>query len=1505
MKLSGISMFRPAFKGVEYRKDKFGDTCYYFNYPHDTSDAECTLEIARLSPDEGSIVGDPIRLKLPDNGSGVVVNFKEYDIKPTDKIAYRYVIKHKDSNESLYAKDPGMNFGTDYSKLSLSTLKPTVNGSGYLLMPDSFAPGYVFKGFNEISTGENGQIISDETKLKERADEIGQVVLDKELRANAEKSPRTFSNSYGGGLAGMIEKVPYLHDRGIKVVFGTPITGGDTVSAFKYWPENLFQLAGGIGEMNNYEDYISELYKNGMIFVMDAPLTSEGYGGIHHQYALKWGDRDNQMRHWFRMENIDNDQIGYGIVGKNSEGLRHYLVNAPHKFTKKDGEIHYEVNENFDPSKPTYIQYYDKDYVSPELVAKQQVLDRFDKMTTVNPLQTATHDDTVVNFNHILTKADYRSYLKNIDTLNEINKNGKVKMDIDSKDGTVFVSNLTTSKLSEKKATGELVWDANTDMIKLRYFESAYDYVSNYNVPVDEKGMTAANVEIQDMMLKFAKYWSQKDKDVREIYNAQVLGNIGDANTAKSVIDNLIKDNKLPVSGNLDMEALQMIDMGLYNLKLPEITADTLITSLVMDIPLESLTLSKDTLGVLSTSYFTARANRSEQLGMTRYQLAQEGNPQFTEYQNQHYGYKDVYEKVNDMFAGEVYDFTRGVLERVDAKMPADKKIFADKSKNILTEYGYYVTKYVAEDAARYILTKALVPDAKAVYNSKGQIIYDYNQLREESSLPQLGVVGHTPKYEAELLAKRLKKGLRNQSTNTNNLEFVKDAVIQRFGNVSLNAFRYSEAMVAKSGTSMRYRIDALKDIADIDSAENQNEDKSKILDQLQNFWRAYKDTIASVAPDACIYDEITDTSKFIPGEYATTVGFIDKSEHTSEAAYNYFFTDFMKMFTGESAKAYIKHNYFGGEMFDDDAGRQSAINNQLRNLLLKAYPVDYFRNLYTFGGNHDKPRLAYCMMVDQKQVHADINNLEDSNPHRVTALLMITGALDMDDMPFDYLYHRNDRAYINDNYLMGASNTAIANGSIIRNNLDKVLVKNNVITEKEASKLHDAVTALVNGNYTMEPEKRASFVDYKTAFAEILDMAEAKGLRLNINADERLQLIDRIQSVAKKTGKNNKENIYGYTPYYKDTDVPNQILVLCNLLRDAVGIVMANNNDTINKLDAAIREYMHKYTQQDITEDLKQHLSYNLNRKDNERNAFGGQDIREAIRLVFAKAGMEGKTDAQFKLFKALNDPAVAKVKMYMRILASLPGVPTLYGGDEFGMGGAEKKSKNIDLKNRNALPFSKLEGDDEEAKYYKQLNDEFKAISLLRDNDNLSPLNDGTPYYLTMQYADNGVKLPTAFSMDGDGSAVLSLFNLSGIYSNREHDKDYETRVQQPNQVELDRIRLESDKAILGIGGLSLTAGLVFRNIVEGDNTIYKVVKEGTDYFIRRFDAAGNVAKKIVLNGGTMMDGVFTLFHKVHFKGGNRKEYYNPQFNIVSNPYHYLNENVKCGEKLSVIAK
>lgn len=1584
MKLSAISsMTVPAFKGYEYRKNAYGEDCYYFNFPYDYNVykqneekqldesfkngdiktqgdladkkndlkgkhcyQECDLIIYKCNKNGDVDVSSEKRIPL--SPEGVMVDLAKYGFSSREDFAYRYEIRKytpQHGNWSTYSENDSIgvfaktesldkNGGPQrYQVVKRDAIKPTSNGNGYLAMVDGFAPGYSYVGFDA-----------------ENPDDIGKVVYDANRQKEAEAAKRTFGLSYGGSLAGYKAKLDYLKDLGVKIFFSTPITGGDDVSYHKYWNTNNFQLAGGVGDMNNFEDFAEDLFSHGMSFVLDVPLTSEGLKGIHYQYALKWGDFDTPFRNWFRMEGLDTDQVGYGLVGSNSTKFSHYLVNAPDLFVEQpDGQIKIEKNPDYDASKPTEIQYFDGRYVSDELRNSRKAIQRYDILKLDNPLEVATHDDTAAPYNFRMREKDYTAYVRNVNTLNSINRDKAEgeRVSLYSKDGTIYASNFPHTRVTIKKEAGVGYWDANTDMVKRRYFQSAADYKSSSNVPVDKLGYTPFNCQVQDEALRVGDFWSKKFNGTLNKFVARSLGSVANAEEAKAKIDELIASKVFPEEAVLDLQALKNIDADLYDIEIPEIGAEQFITKTIMEISFESFELDPDTIGVLATPMFTKYAVNSSDVGKTRYELLQEGNPQFSQYMNERYsGYKSVYEKVNGLLSGEVYDFTKAVLKAVDEQMPAENKIFADAEATILTDYGYYVVRTVGQDVAKYALMKSLVPNALPIVNSKGQIIYNTKETKANSSLEKLGVKGHTPLYEGKLLADVMQKGLRKVASDATSINLAKDAVLSAIKDTNANSFKYAEAIVKDAGINLDTRVDALKDYEDIDSVRNERDFTEKVKENLHYFWGKYKEVVYKNSPSARIWGEITD-----PGLIGNNEAeLIKKTGLSSAAGYSFFFTDLTKGLAGTPDKKVSEGKlgscFVGGDTFAEVNPIHKMLE-PLTRLMASHWPVEYVRTIFNFGDNHDKPRLAYLMAVDLKMCHSVLNDLPVGDKRRNDALMQITGAAGKDELPFDVAYNnQNDggKDYINKNYFLNASTYAIANGQAIRSKLREFLTNKKIIDLQQEAALHNAVVSLVNGNFVTEPVKRPSFYDYAPAMTEIISIAEAQGL--NIAEAEKEEIISSVSNEARTywqykdlKPKNEMQSNAKYDQFkhYNNNNSPEMINVLCSLLRHATEVKLGhlkshysnpanragravnpyeNSGDIYNKLEAAIQTYLSRYSHGYVNELLVKQQADLCNTIGDEKNAFGCMDIRKAIDLVFEKAGMGGKefAKARFELFKSINDPAIEKVLMSTRIMHSLPGIMVNYGGNELSMGGYEEKTKNYYQSNREALLFSMLDGNDEEAQYYKSILNKFKEIGKIREE--YPVLSNGFPRILTRE-AGNNFDLPGVVTTGSDGSVAVSIFNLNQLKT--EPDADYRSDENKnpenrhvpyiPEATYTEIPLLENCISKGKVAAIPLAVGMILHDVLNKNEKV--IVDESNGRYVLKNLKTG---EKIKFNAETMKHGVRTFVYQAQklkkfvppsFLGlGN--SFAVPKFNIVANPNYFVEQGVEeQGAKLSLISR
>ena len=245
----------------------------------------------------------------PMGKKGVVID-PEYDLELEDgqSVAYRFKLTDKDTKKEKFINEDSR----EYDGCTLLTRNGTTvvnQGPMYLAMPDSFAPGYVFAGFNEPNTGSINEL------SKEDINRIG---------AGARKSTRTFANQMGGTMAGLVAKIPEIRRAGNKRLITTPLMGGDTVSAFKYWPENNMLTAGGLGTRNDWRTLQLEAFKWDMSTVDDGTFSSEGLQGIHFQRAIQQMDSEEKPDEYymFRMAGINDDNLGLGVVPENFENLK-------------------------------------------------------------------------------------------------------------------------------------------------------------------------------------------------------------------------------------------------------------------------------------------------------------------------------------------------------------------------------------------------------------------------------------------------------------------------------------------------------------------------------------------------------------------------------------------------------------------------------------------------------------------------------------------------------------------------------------------------------------------------------------------------------------------------------------------------------------------------------------------------------------------------------------------------------------------------------------------------------------------------------------------------------------------------------------------------------------------------------------------------------------------------------------------------------------------------------
>ena len=268
----------------------------------------------------------------------------------------------------------------------------------------------------------------------------------------------------------------------------------------------------------------------------------------------------------------------------------------------------------------------------------------------------------------------------------------------------------------------------------------------------------------------------------------------------------------------------------------------------------------------------------------------------------------------NRLFKNQVKDFAHQVLEKVN--QTSEEKIFDDKGN--YTIYGEYVIELLGQDIARYAFLKSLAGKDLQAKVVEDEIFYNTPHLRSITTLQALGISSTDPVEIADQIHSIMDKNLTK--LNQGDIDLVAGAISKAIEGTNTTSFKLAEAMVQKSGLGMGARLDAAKDVIDNDSVRDGGNSIDDSIEKNNRYYRHITSALKSVDKHAPIIAEYTDMAQLYEatyskesqvygdalhkagGKYINTpdgmAKIFNESGITSEAAYSYFFTDFVKAFT-------------------------------------------------------------------------------------------------------------------------------------------------------------------------------------------------------------------------------------------------------------------------------------------------------------------------------------------------------------------------------------------------------------------------------------------------------------------------------------------------------------------------------------------------------------------------------------------------------------------------------
>lgn len=962
------------FKGYKPQTSQYGTREYEFNYAYDDNKFDCYLEVFSVDKDkdgnyfttgilESFDNGTEIKIE---NGKPVKVNLStDFGLSSDDAFAYHYKLYPKDNHDASprYVLDSGMMINE-----AMSTGKPQ---DIYNIVTDKVSG--VKKG------GAMKLIVPDINNVLWIYNDKNEIVKNPNIE-QARKTPKNFANKIGGSLAGIEKDLGNGKLDNFTRIITTPLFTDDSLSAHAYWNKNCFQMANTLGNINNYTSLQKKLFAKGKNLVSDGAYVNEGLEGIHFKHILRWGEK-SPFFNWFNITNMDLAPLSMGVFGKNSEHTTHRLVNSPYKFEQlENGQIKV-TSQKYDKKAPTYIQIYDDRLVNAENLSDKELIKAYDKLAE-NNLDINNHNDTVIPYSFRINPEIYK---RNIELLNEYNKNAKADklpvVDLKSEQGTRMVSHFEYFGLDGKHEGGFETWDANVDIARLAYLSSHAETMMLKNIPNSEKReemkqlLQRKHIEVQDYAISSGKYWTEKTNRILNLNVAQHLRNIDGKNAQEifNVIKDQIKAKVFPEDLDVTEQIVKNVLNGRYELKeLTNNSYEEIILQGLMDTPLDSIEVGDDIASVFSSPYMSKRAINENQLGLSRFEMYENGDEHvYPEFRN-------AYDKTNKMYSKEMSKFALDILTAVEDKLPKDKKLH-DQYGNA-TKYGKYVLPYLTSEIARFAVIKSVSPKVNYSYDKEtGELSYDYKSLKN-TSLLSMGIIPDGPEDEALAVISKLKSGIRK--INKSDRENLTEALYKTIKGTNTESFQLAEMIVKRSGAGLDWRIDATKDIADIESVRRQKTGFMETWNSIIKFWSKFTDNIKESHPSAYIAAEVTDEDDIFNkgsgyksgGRYSNVSEavkkLINETGFTTTANYTYFSSEITKIF---------------GKLFDFDGeyspnkgtNHQDLIFQQLvgGGNFLNSAPLEALMYSYTFAGNHDKCRALEGYAMDMDMVYTDLTN--------------------------------------------------------------------------------------------------------------------------------------------------------------------------------------------------------------------------------------------------------------------------------------------------------------------------------------------------------------------------------------------------------------------------------------------------------------------------------------------------------------------------------------------------
>ena len=152
-----------------------------------------------------------------------------------------------------------------------------------------------------------------------------------------ERGEVTNNDFFGGNFAGMCEKLDYLHDLGVEVLYLNPIFMA--WSTHRYDTADFMRIDPMLGTEDDFRHFCNEAHERGMKVILDGVFSHVGDRSPYFQSAIS--DPNSPYRSWFQFQHYpDRYTSWWGIttlpcVNKMDPAFLDYIIDGPYSIAAR------------------------------------------------------------------------------------------------------------------------------------------------------------------------------------------------------------------------------------------------------------------------------------------------------------------------------------------------------------------------------------------------------------------------------------------------------------------------------------------------------------------------------------------------------------------------------------------------------------------------------------------------------------------------------------------------------------------------------------------------------------------------------------------------------------------------------------------------------------------------------------------------------------------------------------------------------------------------------------------------------------------------------------------------------------------------------------------------------------------------------------------------------------------------------------------------------------------